>query len=81
MDENLVSISTGIHANSSVNVDEAKSKGLDIIKDMDGKSIQDYTFRRKHQVVTMASKQTVNIDKEQVQIDPNLLFQRLASCA
>ena len=29
----------------------------------------------------MASKQTVNIDKEQVQIDPNLLFQRLASIA
>ena len=81
MDENLVSISTGIHENSSVNVDEAKSKGLDIIKDMDGKSTQIYTFRRKHQVVTMASKQTVNIDREQVQIDPNLLFQRLASCA
>ena len=48
MDEHLVSISTGVHAHSSVNVDEARPKGFEIIKDMDGKPTKDYTFRRKN---------------------------------
>ena len=40
-----------------------------------------FTFRRKDQAVNLASKNSVRIKDDIVQIDPNLMFQRLASSA
>ena len=48
-----------------------------ILKSMDGKTPAEYTFIRKKQAVTLGMKSSVKIDGEQVQIDPQLLFQRL----
>jgi len=44
---------------------------------MQGKSISDYSFKRKQRATTIGSKAAVAINKEHVQIDPQLLFQRL----
>ena len=70
-----------MHADSRVNVDRAREIGLDILKSMHGKSPKDFTFKRKDQAVSLAVKSSVKVDNEHVQIDPNLMFQRLASVA
>ena len=76
-DPSLRSIATGVHAHSIVNVDTALAVGDTILKSMDGKTPAVYTFMRKNQVVTLGIKSSVKIDGEQIQIDPQLLFQGL----
>lgn len=45
---------------------------------MVGKKVTEYTFKRKAHAVTMDSKSTVKLNNEEVvDIDPQLLFQRL----
>ena len=44
---------------------------------MDGRTTAEYTFTKKIQVVTLGMKSSVKIDREDIQIDPQLLFQRL----
>ena len=44
---------------------------------MAGKSIGEFTFRKVNQAVTLGSLSTVKIKGEHVNIDPQLLFQRL----
>ncbi|XP_041362003.1 uncharacterized protein LOC121377973 [Gigantopelta aegis] len=80
-DQTLRNIFTGVHAHSTVNVDKAKTVGKSILDGMDGEIVAEYTFKRKHQVVTLDTKSTVKIDGESVQIDPQLLFQRLTIAA
>ena len=46
----LRSLSTGIRAENSVNVDEATDVGERILNDMEGKSVKDYVFKRNAQV-------------------------------
>lgn len=41
----------------------------------------DHSFRRKDQVVTMASKAAVKFDDGKIRVDPQLLFQRLSIIA
>ena len=76
-DPSLRSIATGLHAHSTVNVDTALTVGNTILESMNGKKSTEYTFTKKSQAVTLATKSSVKIDGEQVQIDPQLLFQRL----
>ena len=80
-DPSLRSISTGVHATSTVNVDSAKTVGTAILTNMDGQTAADYTFKRKDQAITLAAKSAVKIDGEAVQVDPQLLFQRLTIAA
>ena len=44
---------------------------------MEGKTSDEHTFRRKDQVVTLGTTSSIKIDGEEVQVDPQLLFQRL----
>ena len=44
---------------------------------MVGATAADFSFKRKDQAVTMASKSAVKVGGEVVQVDPQLLFQRL----
>ncbi|PFX20787.1 hypothetical protein AWC38_SpisGene14755 [Stylophora pistillata] len=48
-----------------------------IVDEYYGTLTTDYSFKRSAQAVTMASKSSVKIDNDQVQVDPQLLFQRL----
>ena len=77
-DPNLRNIMTGVNADNAVNVDSARAIGEKILSSMSGKSAADYTFKRSAQAVTLASKSTsIRIESDTVQIDPQLLFQRL----
>ena len=76
-DPNLRNIMTGVNADSAVNVDRAIAIGEKILSSMKGKSATDYTFKRSSQAVTLAAKSPVRIENDTVQVDPQLLFQRL----
>ena len=80
-DVSLRSISTGVHASTTVNVDTVKDVGKAILSSIEGISAAEYTFKRKNQVVTLDSKCQVRIDGATIQIDPQLLFQRLTIAA
>ena len=60
----------------SVNVDSSEAVGENIISKMVGATAADFSFKRKDQAVTMASKSAVKVGGEVVQVDPQLLFQR-----
>ena len=76
-EKRLRNIETGALADSRVNADFAKTIGLGIIVDIEGKNILEYTFKKKDEAVTLGSKQHVKVDGEEVHDDPQLLFQRL----
>lgn len=80
-DPSLRSITTGIVAEDNVNADKAKEVGEKILSSLTGKNVYDHSFRRKDQVVTMASKAAVKFDDGKIQVDPQLLFQRLSIIA
>lgn len=73
----LHSIASGVVAGNNVNVDSAKFIGKNILDDMTGKSVSEYKFKKKCQAITLARKVSLIIDADVVQIDPQLLFQRL----
>ena len=80
-DANLRNVMNGVYADSSVNVDEARKIGEKVLTSMTGKTITEYTFKKNEQAITLASKCAIKIDNEQVQVDPQLLFQRLLLAA
>ena len=80
-DVSLRSISAGVHASTTVDVDTAKDVGNVILSNMEGISVAEYTFKRKNQAVTLDTKCQVRIDGATIQIDPQFLFQRLTIAA
>ena len=77
----LCNIANGVHAQASVNVENAREVGNCIILKMEGAKVSDFSFKREDQVVTLASKGSIKVDGEEVQVDTQLLFQRLALAA
>lgn len=80
-DPSLRNIASGVTADSSVNVDKAKDIGLKILQKMDGANVAQYTFRRNDQAVTLGAKHGIKVDGENVQVAPELLFQRYIAAA
>ncbi len=80
-DNTLRNISTGVHAHATVNVDKAEAVGRAILEDMEGKTVDEYVFKRVKQAVTLDCKSSVKVDGDVIQIDPQLLFQRLTLVA
>lgn len=76
-DPHLRNIMNGVHGDSAVNVDKARIIGEKVIASMTGRSATEYSFKKSAQAITLAKKSAVRIDNEQVEIDPQLLFQRL----
>ena len=72
---------SGITDNKDVNVDNAEQVGKNILLTMIGENVLEYTFKRKSQAVTLGSQTAVMIQGEAVQVDPQLLFQRLGIVA
>lgn len=71
-------IMTGVNAGSKVDVDNAKLIGDKIMHSMTNQSVVHYTFKRKDQATTfLKARSSVRVGEDQVQIDPELLFQRL----
>ena len=76
-DTSLRGLVNGIKAGESVNVGTALHVGQQNLKSMIGKHIQEHSFKKKNRAVTLGSKSAVMIKGEQLQVDPQLLFQRL----
>ena len=68
--ENLNNITSGMHAQATVNADNAIEVGSRILNQIDGISSADYTFKKKDQAITMASKNAVKVDGENIEVDP-----------
>ena len=64
-----------------MNAHKAKETGSGIVQKLNDQIVSEYNFKRKDQVVTMASKNSVKIDDDVVIVDPQLLFQRLVAAA
>ena len=77
----LHNIVSRVAAHDKVNVDQAKHVGQTILQSMVGEKVNEYSFRRKNQAVTLGSKTTVVISGDSVPVDPQLLFQRLSVIA
>ena len=81
-DLSLRNIATGVTADDDVNVCEIKEVGQGILSTMTGKSVDEHVFKKKDQVITMnASTSRVIIEQEHINIDPQLLFQRMLTVA
>ena len=80
-DLTLHSIVNGITADDKVNVHKAKDVGQAIIESVVGKNVYELSFVRKRQANTLASRTSVVINNEPVQVDPQLMFQRLCLIA
>ena len=76
-DPHLRNIINGVHGDSSVNVDKAKEVGDKVLSSLIGESPLEYTLKKSGHAVTLATKSSIKIDNENVQVDPQLLFQRL----
>ena len=72
----LRSIATGINAGISVNVDTAKYVGEKILTSLAQQKVLQHSFKKKDQPVTLSTS-AVKLNNETMQIDPQLLFQRL----
>ena len=79
--DTFCNIVNGVHAHPSVNAENAKAIGESIIEKMVKVKLSDFSFKRKNQAVTMATKSAVKVDGESVQVDTQLLFQRLVIAA
>lgn len=75
--QELHSLSSGVIGETSVNVDNAEAVGVAIMASMEGKSVAEHKFTKKHQVVYLASSVYVSLDGEKIEIDPQQLYQRL----
>ena len=72
----LQSIPTGINAVIRVNVDTAKDVGEKILTSMAQQKVLQHDFKKKYQAVTLSTT-AVKVNAKTIQIDPQLLFQRL----
>ena len=77
----LCNIATGVHGHGTVNAVSAKEVGCKILDKMEGKTPADISFKRSDQAVALGTKKSVKVDGESIQIDPQLLFQRLIVAA
>ena len=66
-------------AQERVNAERGREIGVKILESMAGKSTDESTFRKANQAVTLGSRSTVKIKGEHVNIDPQLLFQRMVT--
>jgi hypothetical protein len=76
-----MNIVTGTHADEKMNVDKAKDIGVAIMTSMTDQSPFEYKFKKSDQATNLCSKTALQISGEQVQIDPDLLFQCLIIAA
>lgn len=77
----LRSITTGMEAHPSTNVDRAEEIGQKILEAMNNQEVDHYTFPNSLKVKTLALRLPVNVGEKTVDVDPMLLFQRLSVSA
>ena len=76
----LHGIDTGVCAAAGVNANIAVCVGNKILASMEGQNVLKYVFKKIDQVITMDRTSQVRVGRSQsVDIDPQLLFQRLVT--
>ena len=81
-DLTLHSIVNGITADDKVNIHKAKDFGqLSLILWLGRAYVYELSFEWKRQTITLASRTSVIINNEPVQVDPQLMFHRLHTIA
>ena len=80
-DTKLRNIESGVAAEESANTDCALAIGESIVRGMNGTLQKSFTFKRSLQAVPINEKSLVKLDGEGLQIDTQLLFQRLTTAA
>ena len=75
--DSLFNIANGMTVQERVKVEKAREIGVKIVECMAGKSTDEFTFRKANPAVMLGSWSTGKIKGEHVNIDPQLLFQRL----
>ena len=76
-ESSLRNIATGVIADDRVNCDKSQAEEKKILDSLTGKNAHEYTFHKKDQVVSLACKTAVRLNDGDVQVDPQLMFQRL----
>lgn len=77
---NIMSITSGVVGDDSVNCHRALEIGIDSLKSIFGKNFEDVSFPRKNKVVTLESIQSLmKVDDNVIQIKPLLLFQHICA--
>ncbi|CAG2232051.1 unnamed protein product [Mytilus edulis] len=74
-------IETGVSADKFVNVDNSKELGIKILKSMDGKKIDEFSFKRKEQATILSAKSAIKVDDDVIIVDSQLLFQRFLAAS
>lgn len=64
-----------------VNVDNSKELGIEILKSMDGKKIDEFSFKRKEQATILSAKSAIKVDDDVIIVDSQLLFQRFLAAS
>ena len=77
-DGSLKNIVTGLVAPKVVSIMEVKDMGTEIISDMAGKAVSEYSFKKNKQAIPIPAKQSRKKTCD-IQIDSGLLFQRIIS--
>jgi hypothetical protein len=73
----LCSLVTGVTADVVVNADRAKEVGNKILQNMIRKEVSKHSFKKKDQVVPLSNSNAITVKDYVINIDPQLLFQRL----
>jgi len=74
----LKSITSWVVSHAS-DADQARDIGEKVVSKMVGKTVKEFTFRKKDIVVQINDKARTNIEGETLKLGPQLLFQRLVS--
>ena len=72
-------IATGVTAVDAVNAEIAKTVGTEIVDSMMGEHVTTHTLKKKNQILTMASSYSIKVSNKQINIDPEVLFQRFVT--
>ena len=75
--KDLRSITSSLTADQTVNVHRTKHVGEKILDKMFGKNVFSFSFSRKDTVTLLGQDKQARVDEEVVNINPQLLFQRL----
>jgi hypothetical protein len=80
-EESLRNIDTGLTGKVTVNVDNAVSMEMNTLKEMVGKPVASYYFKKSEEVITMDTKSCIKVNDQVIHVDAQLLFQRLTAAA
>ncbi len=68
-----------VTAEDTINAEDARTIGTAIVDAMVGKCVAEHSFKKKNQIVTMASNNAIKVSHELVNNDPLVLFQKLVT--